>query len=374
VCIHQQVKQLTELDWGRDLGPYFTLPGLIDRLDSLLANTCNLRLIPAHSSEHGRLAGQQQQQPQESAQGGDGSAGSQAAGGLVEWGPHVLHLLLLDAASHRKSQQQQQQEGVSQQVLGHIYLELVSGGFPSCTLLQLPTPTTGPLHQQSTPNTHLQQHSQQQHSQQQHSQQQQQQQQQQSSGQQQASCFTPGSVVLRVPVPAAARVRGFGQQQQQQQQQQPQQGADSSDSPAEVSPLALPGPAALQALLHELGHAVTYLCASQHLQQLLPTVDCSSHSISETDDSSNGNSNGGGSSGRGSSCSSSSPDWLFSAPVGVSGLCLLAGPAVGLDVREVSSHLFEHWVRHPASLRVSGSVLLLLQQEEGRVGLGLAGV
>jgi hypothetical protein len=31
---------------------------------------------------------------------------------------------------------------------------------------------------------------------------------------------------------------------------------------------------------------------------------------------------------------------------------LLSSPAAGLDVRELSSHLLEHYVRHPASLVV----------------------
>jgi hypothetical protein len=38
--------------------------------------------------------------------------------------------------------------------------------------------------------------------------------------------------------------------------------------------------------------------------------------------------------------------------VGVCGLSLLCGPPVGIDVREVSSHLMEHWARHPLAVRV----------------------
>jgi Zn-dependent oligopeptidase len=46
---------------------------------------------------------------------------------------------------------------------------------------------------------------------------------------------------------------------------------------------------------------------------------------------------------------------LFEVAVGVHGLCLLSGPSVGLDVRELSSHLLEHWGRHPAAIRVRHS-------------------
>ncbi|KAF6258096.1 hypothetical protein COO60DRAFT_1150096 [Scenedesmus sp. NREL 46B-D3] len=42
-------QQLSELDWARDVAPYFTLPGLTDRVDALLASTCGLRLLPADS-------------------------------------------------------------------------------------------------------------------------------------------------------------------------------------------------------------------------------------------------------------------------------------------------------------------------------------
>jgi hypothetical protein len=45
--------------------------------------------------------------------------------------------------------------------------------------------------------------------------------------------------------------------------------------------------------------------------------------------------------------------WLCATPLGAAGCCLLSGPSAGLDVRELSSHLFEHWARHPVSLRVS---------------------
>jgi hypothetical protein len=319
LCMFQQMKQLTDLDWGRDLAPYFTLPGLIHRIDGLLHTTCNLRLVPAQM-----LDAQQQQQQQQGATGYD--TGSAASCRFSDWGSNVLHLLLL---TEPDSHQQQQQQGT--QVLGHILLELVSSGFPSCTLLQLPTPaadvtdtldtTASGAHtvQVPTPRTLSHHHQQHHHHQQQQS-------------QPSASGFIPGSVVLRVPVPAASRIHGFGQQQQQ-------QGGD-------VAPLALPGPAALQALLHELGHALAYLCPYKHLQHLLPATSCSPAAGARAGAAGNSSGNIG-------SSGSSRRQWLFDVPVGVQGLCLLCGPPVGIDVREVSSHLFEHWVRHPASLRVS---------------------
>jgi hypothetical protein len=62
---------------------------------------------------------------------------------------------------------------------------------------------------------------------------------------------------------------------------------------------------------------------------------------------------GSSSSSSGSSSSVSARQWLWYTPLGAAGVCLLSGPSSGLDVRELSSHLFEHWARHPASLRVS---------------------
>ncbi|WIA08251.1 hypothetical protein OEZ85_007695 [Tetradesmus obliquus] len=43
-------QQLSDLDWARDVAPYFTLPGLTERIDGLLAATCGLRLLPADSA------------------------------------------------------------------------------------------------------------------------------------------------------------------------------------------------------------------------------------------------------------------------------------------------------------------------------------
>jgi len=351
---------MTDLDWGRDLAPYFTLPGLISRIDRLLYSTCRLHLVPAEGPEAAPalLEAHQQQHPllhQHS-----------TASSIQPWGPHVLHLQLLAEPPVPQVGQKQQQVQQPHQplLLGHVFVELVATGFPSCTLLQLPTPFPGhsstmtqhsvapeapPPPQDVLPGCLMDR--------------------QQSAGSRE---FCPGSVVLRVPVPAAARVRGFGQQLCQQ-QQQPQQ---SDDTP----PLALPGPLALQALLHELGHALSYMCPSRNLQQLLQ--DCAHSAVpaepatpsyqqqagqnSQTPSQaptaaaadtrghyrSSNRTTANVSSGAAAGVGTQAQHWLFAEPVGVYGLCLLSGPPVGLDVRETSSHLFEHWVRHAASIMV----------------------
>jgi len=134
-------------------------------------------------------------------------------------------------------QQQQQHPEQPGALLGHVFVELVRGsGFPFCSLLQLPTPDDS-----STS----------------------------SSGD--LISLQPGAVVLRLPISGLQSIAEFGQQQQfnppagssggtgvdgdnqwQQQQQQQQQQQEPSS--------LLPGPHALQALLHELGHALSYLC------------------------------------------------------------------------------------------------------------------
>lgn len=348
---------MTDLDWGRDLAPYFALPGLISRIDRLLYSTCRLRLVPAEASEAAHspalLQADQQQQPllhQHS-----------TASSIQPWGPHVLHLQLLAEPSFAQvGQEQQVQQPHQRLLLGHIFLELVATGFPSCTLLQLPTPY--PSHSSTTtqhsvapsPPQYVLRGC-------------------QTDGQQAAGSreFFPGSVVLRVPVPAAARVRGFGSQQLYQQQQ-----------PDDTPPLALPGPLALQAVLHELGHALSYLCPSRNLQQLLQdfadsqtvTLESSMQgyqqqagqssqkpawapmaAAADTRGHHRSSSRTGPnvSSGAAGGLGTQAQHWLFREPVGVYGLCLLSGPPVGLDVRETSSHLFEHWVRHAASIMVS---------------------
>eukprot|EP00775_Hariotina_reticulata_P011698 gene11698-11842_t len=190
-------QQLPDLTWGRDLAPYYTLPGLFGRIDDLLRRTCGLRLLPAGQEAASTSPAAHQPPPLAP------SAGCEAGGlqSVAEFG-------------------QQQQF----------------------------TRPTG------------------------------------------SSCATGGD--------------GDNQWQQQQQQEPP-------------SPLMLPGPQALQALLHELGHALSYLCpffaSTLQLQQQ-----------------------------QGGDGSSSN----------VYSLCLLSGPAPGVDIRELSSHLFEHWCRAPQSLMV----------------------
>jgi hypothetical protein len=140
--------------------------------------------------------------------------------------------------------------------------------------------------------------------------------------------------VLRVPIPAAARLRGFGQQQQQQQQ-------GAQERPA---PLMLPGPAAFQALLHELGHALSYLCPALHLQQQQQQQQQQPGSQQHQLTLSQGQEQQG--------CDA----WLFAADCapGPWSRCLLASPPCGLDVRETSSHFMEHFARHPAAIVVGG--------------------
>jgi hypothetical protein len=227
----------------------------------------------------------------------------------------VMHLVLLD------TDWQQQQQPL---LLGHVFIELVSGwGFPSCCLLQLPTPTSNPSSNTSSS----------------------------SSGQQSPAsqpAYVPGSVVIRLLIPTAKPLLGFGQrntgasntasqtlQQQQQQSEEP-------------PPLMLPGPAALQALLHELGHALSYLCPAVHLHTSgAETMHCqsssngtsSNFSLSSTDELA-----------ADSAAAAAAAGW--ETLLGPHCCCLLSGPAAGLDVRELSSHLFEHYARHPASLMV----------------------
>jgi hypothetical protein len=187
-----------------------------------------------------------------------------------------MHFLLLDCDDSIVAHQQQHM------LLGHVYVDLVQGsGFPFCSLLQLPTPDDS----SNSDKTILQ----------------------------------PGAVVLRLPIAGLQDVAGCGRQQQfnrpasSSNEQQQQHGSPTS--------LMLPGPHALQALLHELGHALSYLCpfftSTLQLQQQQQTGDGSSSSSSD-----------------------------------VYSLCLLSGPAPGVDVRELSSHLFEHWCRAPQSLMV----------------------
>lgn len=153
-------------------------------------------------------------------------------------------------------------------------------------------------------------------------------------------------MIIRLPIPTAKPLLGFGQRStavtrtsstanlavQRQQQQQAE----------EPAPLMLPGPAALQALLHELGHALSYLCPAANLHAHGAEA---AHLVNNS--------------------SSSSTDGVAAepaaaadaaagacAPLGPAGSCLLAGPAAGLDVRELSSHLMEHYARHPAALMV----------------------
>jgi hypothetical protein len=335
-----QAQHLSELDWARDIAPYFTLPGLTDRVDALLAATCGLRLLPADSLEAAAAVGglsraQQTEQdvikPQQQQQ--DGS--------VHAWGDNVMHLVLLDT-----DWQQQQQQPL---LLGHVFIELVPGwGFPSCCLLQLPTPTASSSTGNSIANSNSCSGS---------------------SNDQQASvsqpAYTPGSVVIRLPIPTAKPLLGFGQRSaagsstssttistnsqavQQQQQQQQQQ---------EPVPLMLPGPAALQALLHELGHALSYLCPAAHLHT--SGAETLRHTSSGTGNNSDApfaaptshttNSNKA----INRPAAAAAAEWPLHAPLGPHCCCLLSSPAAGLDVRELSSHLLEHHVRHPASLMV----------------------
>jgi hypothetical protein len=349
-----QAQQLSELDWARDIAPYFTLPGLIDRVDALLAATCGLRLLPADSPEAAAAAAvggfsraqQMQRDVTEQQQ-------QQQDGSVQAWGDNVMHLVLLD------TDWQQQQQPL---LLGHVFIELVPGwGFPSCCLLQLPTPTAS----SSTCNSIVTSNS--------------------SSTDQQAAmsqpAYTPGSVVVRLPIPTAKPLLGFGQRssagpntssttssstnsQAVQQQQQPQ----------EQVPLMLPGPAALQALLHELGHALSYLCPAVHLHTSgAETVHHTSSSSSSfgTGNSSDARTPAATNSSHTSNSSSDVPTAIAGAAAGAAAstespldaslgpqcCCLLSSPAAGLDVRELSSHLLEHYVRHPASLVVSTLVM-----------------
>lgn len=370
-----QVQQVTDLDWGRDLAPYFTLPGLINRIDTLLSSTCGLRLLPADSPEAAAalqsISQQQEQQQQLNVLHEQQQKQKHHHCDIKPWGPHVIHLVLLD--SHHLDDQQQHRRGHQHPLLlGHVFIELVAGwGFPFCSLLQLPAAASSSCWAARSMVSKSSK-----------------------SSSNSPEVPGPGAVVIRLPVPAAEHLAVFGKHYAIAASKSANAGktpaaaagvaagalASSQQQTGDALPLVLPGPAALQALLHELGHALSYLCPYTTLQQLLAAgqqretdsneveADVTNSSASATlHQQALGSGNGGRSShrrmsssnsthvrqeGSNSSSNNSGSTWLFNVPLGMHSLCLLSGPAAGVDTRELSSHLFEYWVRHPASLMV----------------------